>query len=354
MNQRNIAPENQMTKLQLALILSLSLLVSNVLAQTAKFDIATYTAPAGWTVDKDADSLRFTGESGGNYCVISLTLSVDGDGDSVKNFELLWKGMATDGLNAGTPQRGKGGDKNGWQAEVGVATFEKDGLKGAALLTTFTGSGKVVAILAITNSDEYQPDIEKFVDNVKLPQIAATKTPAAAAPVAAPTGEASKLIGRRQRSSSSQPKYGNSASWGTVGYTRSRYEFNADGTYTYTERTFRMTHPVIFIVKENGRYSAGGNTVTITPAKSTITAYNKAGGSDALGSVASTQNRKLEAVSYKFTFHYFSGIQEWNLVLQADSPTQRDGAFSTLNVFNNPLYFDQKFTNNDLTAIRVD
>lgn len=341
-----------MTKIQLALILSLSFLVSNALTQTAKFDIVTYAAPTGYSVDKDADSLRFTKESGSNYCVISLTRSVDAVGDSVKNFELLWKGMATEGLNAGTPQRGKGGDKNGWEAEVGVAAFEKDGLKGAALLTTFTGNGKVVAILAITNSDEYEPDIEKFVNNVNLPQIAAQKTSPAAA-TAAPTGEASKLIGRWQRSSSSQPAYGNSASWGTAGYTRSRYEFNADGTYTYTERTFRMTHPVIFIVKENGRYTASGNTLTITPARSTITAYNKASGSDALGTVASTQNRKLEATSYRFTFHYFSGIQEWNLVLQADAPTQRDGQFSGNTTFNNAWYFDQKYTDTDLTAVRV-
>lgn len=338
---------------KLALILMLNLLFAlSTLAQTAKFDIVSYTAPTGYSIDKDADSLRFTKESNSNYCVISLTRSVDGVGDSVKNFELLWKGMATDGLNASEPQRGSGGDRNGWQAEVGIAPFEKDGLKGAALLTTFTGNGKVVAILAITNSDAFQPDIEKFVDSVKLPTIAVQKAPAVA-PVAAPSGEAAKLIGRWQRSSSSQPVYGNSASWGTAGYTRSRYEFDANGTYTYTERTFRMTHPVIFIVRESGRYATSGNTLTITPAKSTITAYNKAGGSDALGSVASTQNRKLEAISYRFTFHYFSGIQEWNLVLQADAPTQRDGQFSGNTTFNNAWYFDQKLTNTDLTAIRV-
>ncbi len=303
-------------------------------------------------MEKDANSIRFNKESGPSYCAISLTRSVDSGGDPTADFERLWKALAKDGLNASDPQRGKGGDKNGWQAEVGVAAFEKDGLKGAALLTTFTGNGKVVAILSITNSEDFQSDIEAFVDSVKLPQITVQKAPAAT-PVAA-TGEAAKLIGRWQRTSSSQPTYGNPASWGTAGYTRSRYEFNANGSYTFTERTFRMTHPVIFIVRENGKYSASGNTLTITPAKSSITAYNKAGGTDALGSVASAQNRKLETVSYKFTFHYFSGIQEWNLVLQADAPTQREGPFSGNTTFNNAWYFDQKYTVSDLTATRVD
>jgi len=221
------------------------------------------------------------------------------------------------------------------------------------LLTTFTGKGKVVAILSITNSEDFQPDIEKFVDNVKLPPIAVQKAPAAT-PVAANSGDTSKLIGRWQRSSSSSPSYADPASWGTSGYTKCRYEFNADGTYLYTERSFRYSYQNIIIVRENGRYTLSGNMLTVTPAKSTISAYKKAGGVDALGPVVSTQNRQLETVSYKLTFHYFSGIQEWNLVLQADAPTQRDGAFSTLTVFNNAWYFDQKFTNNDLTAIRVD
>ena len=326
------------------------LFVTAVFGQTAKFDIVSYTAPVGWAVEKDAGSIRFTKDSGTNYCVISLTKAVDSIGDSGKNFEILWKAMAADGLNAtATPDRGKQGDKDGWQAEAAIAPFEKDGLKGAVILATFTGNDKVVAILAITNSDAYQPDIERFFDNVKLPPVATQK----AAPAPANAGDAAKLIGRWQRSGSSHPTYADPASWGTAGYTTSRYEFKPDGTYIYTERSFRMMMQNIIVAKENGRYTVSGNTITIMPAKSTISSYKKAGGVDALGPVVSTQNRKLETVSYKFTFHYFSGIQEWNLVLQADAPTQRDGPFSNNTTFNNAWYFDQKYTDTDLTAARI-
>lgn len=342
-----------MKKSSLTLILLSSvLLVSNSFAQTAKFDIMTYTAPAGWTVEKDAGSLRFTRSSGGDYCVISLTRSVDSIGESVKNFDLLWKAMATEGLNAGAPQRGGAGEKNGWQAEVGIAPFEKDGIKGAALLTTFTGNDKVVAILAITNTDKFQPEIEAFVDSVNLPPIAAIKAPTTA-PAAEPTGDVAKLIGKWNRSGSVSPVYADPVSWGTAGYTKSRYEFKADGTYLYTERSFRMMHQHIIVVKENGRYAVSGNTLTVSPAKSVIASYVKAGGGDALGALVKSQARPLEAVNYRFTFHYFSGIQEWNLVLQADKVTQRDGQFSNNTTFPNAWYFDQKFTNGDLTAVRI-
>jgi hypothetical protein len=47
----------------------------------------------------------------------------------------------------------------------------------------------------------------------------------------------------------------------------------------------------------------------------------------------------LEKVTYQFTKHYFSGIQEWNFVLQADKVTQRDGPHSTNTTFSNAWYF---------------
>jgi hypothetical protein len=331
-------------------LLSVHLLVVAAFPQSAKFDIVTYVAPPGWGVEKDTDAIRFTKADGGKYCVITILRSIDSVGSANADFEAIWKKAAAEGLNAKDMQRGKGGPKDGWQAELGIGPFEKDGISGAAFVTTYTGNGKVITIMAIANAEEYQTDIETFVNNVKLPPITSQKIPAAAAPA---TGDAAKLIGRWQRSSSGSPSYADPASWGTAGYTKSRYEFKADGTYAYTERSFRYSYQNIIVVKENGKYSVSGDMLTIVPAKSTITAYKKAGGADALGAVASNQNRPLEKVAYKFTFHYFSGIQEWNLVLQADATTQRDGQFSGNTTFNNAWYFDQKYTDTDLTAVRV-
>jgi hypothetical protein len=168
----------------LSLGLCLVVLAAAAYSQSAKFDIVTYTAPSGWEVTKDADSIRFSKESGGNYCVISLTRAVDSMGESSKDFLLLWKAMAVDVLDVKTePKMGTPGKKDGWDAEFGIAPFVKEGLKGAALLATFTGNGKVVAVLAITSSDAFENDIETFVNDTKLPVIAA-KPPAA--PVSKP------------------------------------------------------------------------------------------------------------------------------------------------------------------------
>lgn len=159
-----------------------------------------------------------------------------------------------------------------------------------------------------------------------------------------------KLFGKWNRSGASHPHYADPASWGTAGYTTSRYEFKKDGSYQFTERSFRMTYQNIIIVKESGKYSVNGNQLTISPASSVIQSYTKKNNVDELGSLVKSQNRTLEKVTYNYQFHYFAGIQVWNLVLQASQPTQRDGNFSSNNTFSNAWYFDQKYTDTDLTS----
>ena len=95
----------------------------------------------------------------------------------------------------------------------------------------------------------------------------------------------------------------------------------------------------IILVRESGTYQINGGTLSIKPQKSVIQAWSKLGGGDKFGKLLTTQNRKLEAVNYRFTKHYFSGIDQWQLVLQADSPTDRDGPYSTFTVFPNAWYY---------------
>ena len=140
--------------------------------------------------------------------------------------------------------------------------------------------------------------------------------------------------------------YGDPVAAGMAGYSKDQYTFNADGTYTFVSKTFRMAYEKIILVIENGTYQINNDTLTIKPQKSVIQAWSKLNGGDKWGRLLSTQSRKLEAVTYKFTRHYFSGIDEWNLVLQSEQPTERDGPFSTLKVFPNAWYYKQISANN--------
>jgi hypothetical protein len=341
-----------MTFRHLKLLVPVILFVFSVAdAQRAEnFDIVCFSPPVGWGENKTDEGRTYStsDEKAGTFCMITLVRSMPSTGSSRGDFDVIWKTLVADQLKtASKPQMGESGPKQGWMGEAGVAPFEVEGLKGSAMLTTLTGNGKVIGVLALTNSEGHAKDIEAFVDGITLPAIAAVK------PVPGiPAPSNSRLIGKWNRSGSVHPTYADPVSWGTAGYTKSRYEFKADGTYIFTERSFRMMMQNIIVVNETGKYSVSGAQLTVTPAKSTIASYKKAGGVDALGALVKSQNRDLETATYKFTFHFFEGIQEWNLVLLADTPTQRDGPFSNNTTFQNAWYFDQKYTDGDLTSIR--
>ena len=145
--------------------------------------------------------------------------------------------------------------------------------------------------------------------------------------------------------------YGDPVAAGMAGYTKSQYTLNADGTYIFNSKTFRMGYDKIILVRESGTYQINGDTLSIKPQKSVIQAWSKLNGGDGWGRLLTTQNRKLEPVNYKFTKHYFSGIQEWNLVLQADQPTDRDGPFSTFTLFPNAWYYKTISANNPVIVL---
>ncbi|CAN5518978.1 hypothetical protein BH10BAC4_BH10BAC4_20140 [soil metagenome] len=119
-----------------------------------------------------------------------------------------------------------------------------------------------------------------------------------------------------------------------------QYTFMENGTYTFFTKTFDPLMENLLLTKENGTYLlAKGNNLTVMPQKSVIEAWSKKNNSDSWGNFVTTQNRPLEKITYQFTRHYFSGIQQWNLVLQGDKETKRDGPFSSNNTFVNAWYY---------------
>jgi hypothetical protein len=176
---------------------------------------------------------------------------------------------------------------------------------------------------------------------------AGVASPAAAQP-AAPT-----LVGSWERSSPFVPTYADPTQWGTTGYSASRYEFSADGSYRFLERSFRGSMANILLALERGSYAVQGNRMTITPVESAIESYQKRNGVDELGRRVSVTPRARETVTYTMTMHYVGSIQRWNLVLQAPEPTRRDGPFSTNTALPNAWYFEQRAIDDDLAGVRV-
>jgi hypothetical protein len=150
----------------LFLIVCFLFLPANSFAQaTETFDVATFRSPAGWTKQTSEASFQISTEdkAKGTYCLITLLKSVPGTGDAKKDFDAAWQTVVKSVVNiSAAPQMFPSDNKEAWKAEGGFAPFEKDGEKGAAVLVTLSGYGKMVNILVLTNTTDHEPTITAF------------------------------------------------------------------------------------------------------------------------------------------------------------------------------------------------
>jgi hypothetical protein len=126
---------------------------------------------------------------------------------------------------------------------------------------------------------------------------------------------------------------GNNIQYGSVA-SQKYYQFNADGTYSFiysgysglagTAGAFQIT------MEESGVYTLNGDSMTITPKKSQTRSKSEG-----------LKNNPLEAVTYRWTIHYFEGIGEYALVLHPDHQTKRDGGFDYALAFPDSYIYSQ-------------
>lgn len=120
-----------------------------------------------------------------------------------------------------------------------------------------------------------------------------------------------------------------------AGYYKGQYEFKPGGTYTFKGENwggyYRSNE--FWTTEESGAYSVSGDSLTVTPRASKKTLRNRD------GVVQKSQNNQLEKVTYKWRLHYFEGLNETNLILQATQETMRDGGFSGNSNFQNSFLY---------------
>jgi hypothetical protein len=154
--------------------------LANLLAQQKQtFDLATYTAPPGWTQTSNTSSVvgyTITNNEKGTYCQIGLYASTSSKGSVQADFESEWQDLIVKSYKpSAKPDLIPAASENGWDAQAGVAPFEFNGSRSAAMLVTMSGNGRCMSIVVVTNTEEYKAEIERFVDSVDLRQIESVK-----------------------------------------------------------------------------------------------------------------------------------------------------------------------------------
>ena len=333
----------------LRILIAILILTAGSFAQKVEtFDLMTFTPPTGWKKEAGQNGVQISTEDNDDYCIITLFKAIPAIGNADENFKASWDTIVKEAVTVNaSAQMIPAANKEDWKALGGFSPFEKEGMKGVAVLVNISGHGKMVNVFVLTNTQKFEPKITAFLESISL------KTPEAA-PADQPASNAADnaaVVGVWGAAASGLRSY--DVSNGVSGYVKKQYTFNPNGTYEFLIKTFTYTSPHLLFTKETGTYELSGNTLTIIPQKSFIQAWTKASVvesdgrrsvTDNWGTLVSTQNRKLEKVTYQITKHYFSGIQEWQLVLQSNMPNDRDGPFTTNSNFPNSwLYGTQKF-----------
>src|SRR5688572_11520992 len=149
-------------------------------AQTAEtFDIATFRSPKGWARQAGPVGIQFSTEdkATGAFCLLTLYKSVPSLGAPKEDFDAAWQTIVKEAVNVSSaPQMEPIADKDGWKIASGFAPFEKDGAKGAVVLVTASGFGKMVNLMILTNTQAYEPTVSAFIGSINL------KKPAAESP----------------------------------------------------------------------------------------------------------------------------------------------------------------------------
>jgi hypothetical protein len=157
------------------------------------------------------------------------------------------------------------------------------------------------------------------------------------APAQVLAADASKVVGVWSKSANSPWGLSPGAVVTNAGYYKGQYQFKPDGSYSFKGESWGgySRSDEFWTVEESGTYSVDGDSLTVSPSKSTATLRNRA------GVVKQSKNNQLETMAYGWSLHFFEGINETNLVLRPARQTTRDGGFSANSDFPNSYLYGQ-------------
>lgn len=156
-------------------ILFLVLAYSSFAQQKETFDLATYSVPRGWqktSNDKNVVAYATTNNQKGTYCQIGIYASTKSKGSLQADFESEWQELVVKTYKPSSkPELLPKSWENGWDIQAGLAPFEFNGAKSAATLVTASDQLRCISVVILTNTEEYEADIDKFVSSVVLPKV---------------------------------------------------------------------------------------------------------------------------------------------------------------------------------------
>jgi hypothetical protein len=148
------------------------LATSSLAQQKETFDLATYTVPQGWKKIEGGNGVTgyaITNNLKGTYCQIAIYKSMGTMGNAQLDFDTEWNDLIVKPYKpTANPEMVPGVTEDGWDAKAGVAPFDYSGGKSIAMLVTMSGYATRMSLVVLTNTEDYQTEIENFLGSVDL------------------------------------------------------------------------------------------------------------------------------------------------------------------------------------------
>jgi len=169
----------------------------SLLAQKETFDLATYTIPNGWKKTSNTNNVvgyTISNNQKGTYCQIGIYASTNSKGSLDADFESEWQELVVKTYKpTSKPELLPKSSENGWEVQGGVAPFEYNGARSAVMLVTASNQLKCMSVVILTNTEDYQAEIEKFLESVDLKKTETTSQPVNSANNSQPTGNSTAI-----------------------------------------------------------------------------------------------------------------------------------------------------------------
>lgn len=153
------------------LLIALSAVTITATAQKETFDIINYTAPNGWTKETTENVISYltTNNKTNAWCRINIVKSTVSKGSVDADITSEWKDLvaAKYKITKG-PELSETLETDGWKVKSASGTFRFNGKDAVIIVTTASGYERCASVVALTNSDAYAADIQKFIEEIEL------------------------------------------------------------------------------------------------------------------------------------------------------------------------------------------
>ncbi|MBN8856127.1 MAG: hypothetical protein BGO55_16315 [Sphingobacteriales bacterium 50-39] len=141
------------------------------IAQKQTYGLVSYIPPAGWKKEAKTNMTAYTmtDNKKNSWCQIFIVKSTTSKGSAEADFESEWQELVVKNYRpSGAPQSEEVKELDGWKIKMSAGKFVFNKSDAAVLLTTASGYGRCMSIVAIMNSEDYSAAITKFLESVEM------------------------------------------------------------------------------------------------------------------------------------------------------------------------------------------